>query len=116
MLVYPIFFSLIALIAILYIYSKVSSKKSSAIYTFWILIWLLIIIFAFMPELSNPIAKIFGIARGLDFLIIVSIILVFYLIFKLYMKVDKMQQDLTALVREIALNNEYVVETDDEDE
>ncbi len=106
MLIYPIVFSFIALIAIIYLYQKVSQNKSSLYYVLWIVLWFLIIIFAFVPELSNPLAKLFGIARGLDFLVIVAIIFIFYLIFKLYIKMDKIQQDMTAIVREIALKNE----------
>lgn len=114
MMVYPIVFSFVAFIAIIYLYQRVYSKKSPASYILWGLIWLFIILFAFAPELSNPIGRFFGISRGLDFLVIVAIILIFYLIFKLYMKIDKLQQDMTKIVREIALNNEITEKSDDD--
>lgn len=115
MMVYPIVFSFIALVAIIYIYQRISQKKSSSSYVIWGLIWFFIIVFAFIPELSSHIAKLFGISRGLDFLIIVAILLMFYLIFKLYMKIDKLEQDMTKIVREIALNNEIIEKSDDEE-
>lgn len=116
MLVYPVVFSFIALIAIIYLYQRVSQNKSPASYVLWIIVWFLIIVFAFIPELSNPIARVFGIARGLDFLVIVAILFMFYLIFKLYMRVDKFQQEMTALVREIALRNEITYEEDEDED
>ncbi len=81
-------------------------------YLFWILIWLFVVLFAFVPELSIDIANIFGISRGLDFLIIVAIIVLFYLVFRLYIKVDKLQEEMTDIVTEIALNNEISAEKD----
>lgn len=116
MMVYPIVFSFIALVAIIYIYQRIYQKKSPSIYVLWGLIWFLIIIFAFVPELSSRIARLFGIARGLDFLVIVAILLMFYLIFKLYMKIDKLQKDMTKIVREIALNNEIIDKRNDEED
>lgn len=115
MMVYPIVFSFIALIAIIYLYQRISQKKSPMSYLLWGVIWLFVIIFAFVPELSAYLGGFFGISRGLDFLVIVAIILMFYLIFKLYLKIDQLQQDITKIVREIALNNE-ITQQDDNDE
>lgn len=112
MMIYPIIASLIALIAILYLCYIKLFKKSIMFYLFWILIWLFVVIFAFVPELSIDIANIFGISRGLDFLIIVAIIVLFYLVFRLYIKVDKLQEEMTDIVTEIALNNEISAEKD----
>lgn len=112
MLIYTLVFSFIALIAIIYLYQRVSQNKSSLYYILWIILWFIIIIFAFVPDLSNSLAKLFGIARGLDFLVIVAIIFMFYLIFKLYVKIDRIQQDMTAIVREIALKNEIKYDED----
>ncbi len=116
MMIYPIVFSLIPLIAIIYLYHKISQKKSPGFYILWVIIWLFIIIFAFVPELSGYVASFFGIDRGLDFLLIVAVVLMFYLIFKLYMKIDKLQQDITKIVREIALNNEIIEKNNDKEE
>lgn len=116
MLIYPIVFSFIALIAIIFLYQRISSNRSSMSYLLWIFLWLLIIVFAFIPELSSPLANLFGIERGLDFLVIVSIVVMLYLIFKLYIKMDTFQQNLTLLVREIALENEIKYNEEDEEE
>lgn len=116
MMIYPIVVSFIALIAILYLYQRMSQNNSPSSYVLWGLIWFFIIIFAFVPELSSYISSFFGISRGLDFLVIVGILLSFYLIFKIYMRIDKLQQDMTKIVRELALNNEISEESkDDED-
>lgn len=85
-------------------------------YLLWIILWFFVILFAFIPELSTPLARLFGIERGLDFLVIVSIIFMFYLIFRLYIKIDTFQQNITLLVRELALENEIKYDEEEEEE
>lgn len=115
MMIYPIIICLFALLAIFYLASTRYFKKSLAFYIFWFLAWLFIIIFAFVPELSMPIANLFGISRGLDFLLIVAVIIMLYLVFRMYIKMDKLQEELTEIVTKIALENEIVANKDDED-
>jgi hypothetical protein len=59
-------------------------------------------------------ARIFGITRGLDFIIILVFVILFYTILKLYFIVDKMQNDLNKIVKEVALNNEITLEEEEE--
>src|SRR3989344_2221414 len=61
----------------------------------WSLIWIAIIVVAIIPETSSEISKIVGVGRGVDFLVYLSIILVFYLIFRLYIKLDQAEQNIT---------------------
>ena len=70
----------------------------------WNVIWITILIFAFVPDVSTIIANLFGIGRGVDFLLYVSVIVLFYLIFRLYVKTEKAEQDITKLVSYVALN------------
>ena len=50
----------------------------------------------------------------LDFVIILVFVILFYTVLKLYFIVDKMQNNLNRIVKEVALNNE--ISLDDEDE
>lgn len=72
----------------------------------WIVFWIIILIFAFIPKITDPIAFVFGIGRGLDLLFILGILGCFYLIFRLYVKIDKLDQNITELVRKLAIENE----------
>lgn len=44
--------------------------------------------------------------RGLDFFIILGLAVLFYIIFKLYIKVDNMNQQISELVRQLAIEKE----------
>ncbi|MBS3125164.1 DUF2304 family protein [Candidatus Woesearchaeota archaeon] len=78
-------------------------KLSGAWFVFWILVWGGVGIVAFIPAVSYWLAHLVGIGRGLDLLIYLSIIVLFYLVFKLFMKVESMSRNITSLVRELAL-------------
>ena len=70
---------------------------------FWSVLWLAMILIAFLPGISGFIANIFGIGRGVDVLVYVSIIVLFYVLFRLYVKLDSMEQEITKLVRIVSL-------------
>jgi len=67
---------------------------------------MLLAIFAIIPKSSDYIANIVGIGRGLDLIIIFGIIGSYYLIFRVYLKLEKIEQDITELVRKISIDKE----------
>ena len=54
------------------------------------------------------------ITRGLDFIVIVVFAVMAYIIVRLYYKLDKLENDINKMVKEIALSNEISL-SDDED-
>ena len=72
-------------------------------FLFWSFIWLGAMVFALFPSALGLLSNIAGFRRGMDFLIAVSIIVMFYLVFRVYVKLEDMEQSITKLVREIAL-------------
>ncbi|MFC1690537.1 DUF2304 domain-containing protein [Nanoarchaeota archaeon] len=73
---------------------------------FWGIIWLAVIVFSIMPNSLNYLSRFFGIGRPIDLLIYGSIILLFYLIFRLYVKIDNIEQEITKVTRATAINKE----------
>lgn len=69
----------------------------------WLLFWIILAVLVIYPSLMSKIAKIFGVGRGVDVIIYIALFLIFYLIFKISVRMEKMEQDITKIVREIAL-------------
>ncbi len=69
----------------------------------WSSIWAGIIVVGFLPITVSFVAKLFGIGRGIDVAVYLSIIVLFYLVFVLFSRIDKQREEITKLVREIAL-------------
>jgi len=70
---------------------------------FWSLIWVAVAVVLFIPHITEPIARFLNIGRGIDVAVYLSIVLLFYLVFRLYVKIDTMNQDITKLVRRTAI-------------
>lgn len=77
---------------------------SLAEFLFWNSVWAAALVVIFIPQVTIAIARVFGIGRGIDIAVYLSIILLFYLVFRIYVKLDQLEQDTTKLVRMMALN------------
>ena len=115
MYLYALIFPIIYVIAIIWFITRyLKGKNSFATVVLWSIFWIVVSLFAIFPDISITFARLFGITRGLDFIIILVFVILFYTILKLYFIVDKMQNNLNTLVKEVALNNE--INVDDEEE
>ena len=115
MLIYSIIFPIISIIAIVVFFFRFMKGKSSlSSFLLWSIIWIFVIIFSIFPNSSMVFARAFGITRGLDFIIIVALALLFYLGVKLFYKIDELEDNLNKVVKEVAINNEITL--DDEEE
>ena len=69
--------------------------------------WFYVVAIAFVviadPDLSQPIAHAFGIARGADFVIYVSILWLLYKIYSQNQQITSLKEDIEKLIRHIAL-------------
>jgi len=69
----------------------------------WTLLWLAAAFVVWRPDTSTAMAHLFGIGRGADFIIYISIVLLFILVFQLYVAHDRTERNLTEIVRHEAL-------------
>ncbi len=70
---------------------------------FWNVVWIGALIVVFLPQSANFLAGLLGIGRGVDVIIYGGLIIVFYLVFRLYVKVENIEQEITTMTREVAL-------------
>ncbi|RBQ22560.1 hypothetical protein ALNOE001_17780 [Candidatus Methanobinarius endosymbioticus] len=115
-MLYQILVVIIVILAILLVFDRFHKKKTSLqTFILWVVLWIVLAILAVAPESSTALANFLGIGRGLDLVIIFAIIGSYYLIFRLYLKLEKMDQDITELVRKISMDKELDYELDFED-
>ena len=99
---------IIATIIILSIFSQLIRKilKDKASLTkiiFWVLFWGISLVIIWLPkETIDNIGSIFGVGRGIDVLVYLSIILLFYNNLRLNERIDDMNKKVTKIVREVA--------------
>ena len=76
-------------------------SRESAI--FWIFIWALVILIVVFPRTMSYLATLTGVGRGVDVVLYVAIIILFYLIYRIYTKMENIEREITIVVREIAI-------------
>ena len=85
--------------------SRFKDKKlSGKQFIFWSALWTIILAAVFFQGWTMKLSSILGIARGADMIVYVSVVLLFYLMFRLYVKMEKIEQDVTRVVRKIAID------------
>ncbi len=96
--------AIFAIFAISRVYLRFKERKlSSLAFIFWIFVWLAGVIAVLDPDSTTKFAKLVGIGRGVDAILYASIVIIFYMIFRIYVKIEDTQRDITQLTRKIAL-------------
>lgn len=72
---------------------------------FWTLFWLTANIAVWRPNSTTILANRLGIGRGSDFVIYISLALIFYLLFRVHIKIEKVNREVTKVVRDRALTS-----------
>jgi len=85
---------------------KLKSKEISAKqFSGWLLIWLTALIVVIWPETTVWLANTVGVGRGADLVIYLSVIFIIYFLFRLLLRIEKIEKNLTKLAREEAIKN-----------
>ena len=64
---------------------------------FWSFIWVTILATTFYQKVVINIAQAIGIGGDINFIIFVAILLLFYLVFRLFVKINRLDKDITDL-------------------
>ena len=72
---------------------------------FWSLLWLFVGIVVLFPRLADRLASQIGLqtATGIDLVVYVAVGVVFYLVFRIFVRIEKIERDITKVVRQISL-------------
>lgn len=71
----------------------------------WFLFWLVAAMVVLYPGLAVGLAKFLGVGRGVDAVIYLAMAGLFSLVFRLWIKLEKIEKNLTSLVRQDTLEN-----------
>lgn len=71
-------------------------------FLFWVIFWLLVGAAILMPKATVFLANYLGVGRGADLVIYASLIFVFYMIFRIFARQNKIERDISKIVEEMA--------------
>jgi hypothetical protein len=75
---------------------------------FWVTIWAAAGLVVLYPNSTARLAQFFGIGRGVDLVLYVSLATMFFLIFRLHLKIEGVRRMITNIVRSDALRPENI--------
>ncbi len=74
-------------------------------FTGWFLFWLVVGLVGVLPESTSYLATILGVGRGADVVVYLSLLIIFYLLFKIFSRLEKNDRQVTKIVRDLAIKN-----------
>lgn len=92
-------------IAVLYEVYKSYRKRELALISllFWLVIWLGVAFVVWLPDFTFNIAKLLNVHRGIDAVVYISIVILFYLLFRVLLKIERVERKIEKLIRKESL-------------
>lgn len=87
------------------IIKKIRAELGVSKFLIWLIFWLAVGVIVWIPDITQRLADLLGIGRGADLIFYLSILVLFYLIFKIYIKIERVERDITKIVRKDSINN-----------
>ena len=69
----------------------------------WLLFWVAVVVVVWLPDTTDLLARWLGVGRGVDTAMYLSILAIFYLLFRSFAKVEDLDRQITRIVRANAL-------------
>ena len=71
-------------------------------FIFWTIFWIIVATVVLLPQVTIFLANHLGVGRGVDLVIYASLIFIFYMIFRLFVRQQKIEKNISKIVEEIA--------------
>jgi len=98
--IFLIVFALFAMTRVIIQFRK--GALSLAVLFLWILFWALVGVVVLLPKTTDVFAQLVGVGRGVDAIMYMAILALFYLVFRLYVAIEHIEQEITRFVRAMA--------------
>ncbi len=103
-MVIQLLISIVALLVIINAVAKLRQKTFTlTVFIIWISLWIAMGVVVWYPNISTIVAHVLHIGRGADAVLYISLIVIFYLLFRTTARLEKLHQDVTKLARAIAI-------------
>lgn len=101
-------FQLVAAVVLLFaLYRTVRKFRDRTIdvrrFFSWLVLWLGALLLVVWPNLTSRAARLLGVTRGVDLVTYLAVMILFYLVFRVLVKIDSLEQEITKVVRAMAL-------------
>lgn len=107
-MVLQIMVTIIAVASIARVIAQALQKRGSLVPPLmWTAVWILVIIVFWTPEVASYAAVRLGIGRGADLIVYTAILVVLYLMYRVFIRLERMEQNITSITRQFALRDPH---------
>lgn len=86
------------------VWARLKSGQVSLIAAgFWTIVFAVALVGVVSPDYISKAAIMVGIGRGVDLVLYLSVVILFYLVFRIYVMLEDLRHEITKLIRKIAL-------------
>jgi len=99
---------ILAIVFALFAFSRVvlrlrDAEIATKEFIWWSFVWIAVIVVAILPSTASFVSNLFGVQRAIDLIVYASIIAMFYLMFRIYVKTEKIEHAVSTLTRAVAI-------------
>lgn len=106
MKILPILVSLFVLVMLAKLFKQRRDHKLSTMSLIaWLILWLVVLLVFWQPEITSSLALMLGVQRGADLVIYLAIIVMLYLLYRIFVRLNKIEEDISKVVRSEAIKN-----------
>lgn len=80
-------------------------KIGTLIFLLWLILWAGVAAVVLFPESAVVLARLLGIQKATDLALYLAVILILFLIFRVYVRLEKVDREITQIVRAVALRD-----------
>jgi len=103
-MLFQILLILFAAFAIIRTFKQYREQKVSVYWSFvWSLFWLVVIFVAISPQTTDILAEKLGVERGADLLVYTAVVILAYATYRILMRIEKQNADITSMTRKVAI-------------
>lgn len=105
-MLFKIFLIVFSLFAIARVKKQYEQRQASWYWAaVWSLMWVVVILAALMPQGTDAVAAYVGVGRGADLFVYIAVVFLLYANYRSLVRQQKMSDDITELVRKIAVDH-----------
>ncbi|MFH0814972.1 MAG: DUF2304 domain-containing protein [Candidatus Falkowbacteria bacterium] len=106
MSIIQVIISVFVLVVVVKLIKRLRTKDISVpVFLLWLLFWIGAAAITWKTVILDRLADLVGVGRGADLVIYCSLLILFYLIFRIFVRLDKQEKQISEIVRNIAKNN-----------
>ncbi len=111
LLIAQVFSVILAAVSVSKSYVDLREKRESlSLFLFWSATWAAIVVLALFPGVIDLLLSSFGGGRsGLGTVFGMGLVFLYFIVYRIYTKIDRLEKRLTKVVQEIALHDDTVL-------